>query len=146
MNVHVHVKETALAVMLGHAQYAPEATEGCGLLVGRRYDSGSTIVDRVTEPTTTDRRTRHSYDLDEAFHIAEAERLAELHEAGGDILGSWHTHPQADPVPSPQDLVSWERVRAEDPTQVHVIVGTERVRVWRWIEGSWQGTDLWGST
>lgn len=138
----VHVKPAALAAMRAHAQRDPGAPEGCGLLVGRRYEGNPTIVDSVTEPAPTDRRTRHSYDLDTDYHCAQAARLAALHEAGGEIVGSWHTHPQADPVPSPQDLASWERVRAKEPWQVHVIVGTERARVWRWNGAGWHALEL----
>lgn len=67
----------------------------------------------------------------------EAARLAALHEAGGEIVGGWHTHPQWLPVPSAQDLSEWRRVllaeaesETASPYRVEVIVGTVHVRAW----------------
>lgn len=153
------VKLTAPAItrMRELAQHGIADPEQAGVLVGRYYPTSywmpgsrpgwsryvdSLVVDAITEPGPGCRLERHSFDLDVPHHHREAARLAALHEAGGEIVGGWHTHPQWLPVPSTQDLSEWRRVllaeaesETASPYRVEVIVGTVHVRAWVGVVG-----------
>ncbi|MCU0677891.1 MAG: Mov34/MPN/PAD-1 family protein [Myxococcota bacterium] len=153
------VKLTAPVItrMRALAQHGVTDPERAGVLVGRYYPTSyrmpgsrpgwsryldALVVDAITEPGPRCRLERHAYELDVPHHHREAARLAALHEAGGEIVGGWHTHPQWLPVPSAQDLSEWRRVllaEAESettfPYRVEVIVGTVHVRAWVGVVG-----------
>ena len=80
--------------------------EVCGLLVGR-VEEARVIIDRVVEaPNLNQERARDRYELDpQAFLTTDRE----AREAGLEILGIWHSHPDAPAMPSLTDLErAWE--------------------------------------
>ncbi len=80
--------------------------ETCGLLVGRR-EADRALVSRVVQARNLNvARARDRYDLDpdDFFQADEAAR-----EAGLEILGIWHSHPDHPAVPSETDRSrAWE--------------------------------------
>ncbi|MDX2004485.1 MAG: Mov34/MPN/PAD-1 family protein [Meiothermus sp.] len=123
--------------MLHHRQLGQYDLEACGVLLGRFLVVGERVViDAVTEPLPTDRRTRTTF-VRSSAHQPLVE--AAFRGSGGTQVyaGEWHTHPEALPTPSSQDLTAWreklldERVIVE--TLFFVIVGTRHLNVW---EGS----------
>ena len=82
----------------------PEET--CGLLVGRNH-LGRTEAARATVARNLNReRPRDRYELDPADFLA-ADRAAR--EAGLEIVGVWHSHPDHPAEPSETDrLAAWE--------------------------------------
>jgi len=71
--------------------------ECCGALVGR----DSLVTSAVPLPNTTDEGPRRRF-LVRPSDYREAERAAT--EAGGDLLGFYHSHPDHPAVPSQYDL------------------------------------------
>jgi len=61
------------------------------------------IVDEATGPRRSDWRTRTTY---RPNRRAEQREIAARHAQGLHFIGDWHTHPEALPVPSPQDMES----------------------------------------
>lgn len=90
--------------------------EACGFLLGRLPAEGGTAVVRTARPATNtrsaaDRRRRYLIDPD-AYRVVEREADAE----GLDVVGFWHSHPDAPARPSEYDLEhAW-------PTVAYVIV------------------------
>ncbi|WP_245572760.1 Mov34/MPN/PAD-1 family protein [Lichenihabitans psoromatis] len=76
--------------------------EAGGLLFAR-FDGARTIVDLATGPRPTDRRGRCSYRPD---RMAEQREIDENHATGLHFVGTWHTHPEDRPSPSPVDMAS----------------------------------------
>lgn len=75
--------------------------EACGLLLGRRTEDGVTVdAFRPTGNAAAD--SRRGY-LVPPLDLLAADR--EAHAAGREIVGIWHSHPDAPAVPSPRDVV-----------------------------------------
>jgi proteasome lid subunit RPN8/RPN11 len=100
-------------------------SEGCGVLVGSFGDAVS--VRSVSGAANLSSRGRDRYELD-PLAIVRAER--ESREAGLDVVGFWHSHPDHPAAPSRLDT---ERAWAD---YLYVIVSTTvdgagAVRGWR---------------
>lgn len=74
--------------------------EGCGLLLGRR-DGEAAHVRRVRRARNLNsKRARDRYELDPRDYLAAEKEAA---EAGLEVIGIWHTHPDRSARPSPVD-------------------------------------------
>ena len=94
--------------------------EGCGVLLGREAD-GTRLVERVLpfENRRMDQRDHRYLITPEQFLVAEREGR----EAGLDVLGFFHSHPDHPALPSAFDLEhAW-------PYYSYLIVSVERGRV-----------------
>ena len=105
--------------------------EACGLLLGQAVGE-LVAVDRVLHARNVDYgRLQDHYLLDPDDFLA-ADRVARA--AGLEIVGIWHTHPDAAPRPSATDLeTAWEGYS-------YLIVGiaalgTTKLRTWRLVGG-----------
>ena len=75
-------------------------SEGCGVLVGSAGDDGAVSVRSVSAARNLSERGRDRYELD-PLAIVRAERAAR--EAGLDVVGFWHSHPDHPAEPSRLD-------------------------------------------
>lgn len=127
---------TAAAVkrLRAYAQHNPRQAEAGGALLGRLLlGSDDIVIDDITVPQRSDRRTRTSF-----FRSRRHEEIAldKWRASQGTLayLGLWHTHPERDPVPSFIDRRDWDKAVARDAFAgerlFFIIVGTERIRVW----------------
>jgi proteasome lid subunit RPN8/RPN11 len=111
--------------------------EGCGVLVGAVEGAGEgarVSVRSVSGAANLSPRGRDRYELD-PLAIVRAERAAR--EAGLDVVGFWHSHPDHPAVPSRLDT---ERAWAD---YLYVIVSTSpggslEVHAWRLAAGGGQ--------
>jgi integrative and conjugative element protein (TIGR02256 family) len=124
----------AVVQMQAFAQKRWWNSEAGGVLLGRHLlDSHDVVVDRVTTPQKSDRRSRYSF-----FRSRRHEDLArECWEDQSNTmayLGLWHTHPEADPTPSSVDRNDWSQAVSRDAYEgsrlFFPIVGTKCIRVW----------------
>jgi integrative and conjugative element protein (TIGR02256 family) len=125
----------ACVTMRRYRQIRPNQTEAGGVLLGRLIlDAQDVVVDRVTEPATSDQRSRFSFWRSQRTTqqlVNDAWR-----QSGGtqQYLGEWHTHPEDDPTPSGVDRRNWQRILREAHFESEalwfVIVGRRAVRVW----------------
>jgi proteasome lid subunit RPN8/RPN11 len=74
--------------------------EACGLLGGSAIDGGTALVTSVYPADNTARSAR-VYEVDPRAML-RADRAAE--DAGGAIVGVYHSHTHTDPQPSPTDV------------------------------------------
>lgn len=128
------IVEHALKQMQAFAQHRWWDREAGGVMMGRHLlDSHDVVVDEVSTPQDTDRRSRFNF-----FRSRKHEQVARqrwLHEhSTSAYLGLWHTHPERDPTPSSVDRHDWENAVANDVYEgsrlFFPIVGTECIRVW----------------
>jgi integrative and conjugative element protein (TIGR02256 family) len=96
------ITKDVLAHLTAHRQSRRSHAEAGGQLFAR-FDRARIVVEEATGPRSTDRRTRTSYLPD---RVAEQVEIEERHVRGLHYVGDWHTHPEARPTPSPQDLDS----------------------------------------
>ena len=118
-----------------HRQLGTRSKEAGGVLLGRHLiDGRDVIVDEITEPGGSDRRTFSSF-----FRSLIHQRLAftRWRASGGTCayLGSWHTHPEPTPHPSGVDLKDWQHALARDRYDGNAlffaIVGTRETHIWQ---------------
>jgi integrative and conjugative element protein (TIGR02256 family) len=124
----------AVEQMVRFAQILPEQSEAGGVLLGRHLlESPDVVVDEVTVPQQSDRRSRFSF-FRSRMHEELARRRWMEQKNTLAHLGLWHTHPEEDPVPSSVDRNDWRHAVASDTFEgdrlFFPIVGTSRIRVW----------------
>lgn len=136
-----------LQTMVSLRQDRPSSAEGGGILLGRMIEgSDDVIVDEVTVPTGHDKRTRFF------FFRAKVSGTRKIRQAWRDsrgtrnYLGEWHTHPEARPTPSAQDIQNWRYIMAEARIEqdylFFAILGIEELAVWEWRRGARAPTRL----
>lgn len=128
------ITEQAIEQMLAHVQMRFWHCEAGGVLLGRHLlDSEDVVVDEVTVPQSTDRRTRFSF-FRSKKHEAIAKERWQAEASTLAYLGLWHTHPEDSPTPSSVDRSDWEQAVAKDtfdgPRLFFPIVGRKEIRVW----------------
>lgn len=109
--------------------------EAGGVLVGRLIlDSKDVIIDKASEPSCWDRRTRFRF-LRRARPAQKV--VSKAWQASGgtqNYLGEWHSHPEDVPNPSGVDLDDWQRVVSrssfEQDALFFIIVGRVETRAW----------------
>lgn len=128
------IVDYALEQMLAYAQHHWWNREAGGILLGRHLlDSHDVVVDEVSTPQKSDRRSRFAF-----FRSSRHEHLARQRwleqEKTSAYLGLWHTHPEPDPNPSSVDWRDWQQAVSVDTFEGNSlffpIVGTERIRMW----------------
>lgn len=128
------IVEHAVQQMVAYAQHHWWNCEAGGVLLGRHLlDSHDVVVDEVSTPQKSDRRSKFSF-----FRSSKHEHLARQRWAEQErtlaYLGLWHTHPEPDPNPSSVDRHDWQQAVSGDTFEgdclFFPIVGTERIRVW----------------
>lgn len=124
----------ALKQMQAFAQLRCWDREAGGVLLGRHLlDSHDVVVDEVSTPQNSDRRSRFGF-----FRSSKHEQVARqrwlAENSTSAYLGLWHTHPERDPSPSGVDRRDWSQAVAGDTYEgdrlFFPIVGTHRIRVW----------------
>lgn len=126
--------DEAVQQMLTFRQRSWWQTEAGGALLGRHLlDTDDIVVDEVTTPQKSDRRSRFSFFRSKKHGvIAQSRWLEEASTLA--YLGLWHTHPESDPTPSGVDRNDWNQALSSDTFDgdrlFFPIVGIERIRVW----------------
>ena len=115
-------------------QTCPYSNEAGGVLLGFiDADTGGMLVERITQPSVGDLRTRKSFFRGKQ-HQKEAEAWHRTTGRRGTQLGLWHTHPEPKPIPSPTDQNDLCKVMAtaayDSNGLVYMIVGTKYVGCW----------------
>ena len=88
--------------------------ECCGLLIGH-VDGEAVVIDAIAESANLSERSHDSFEIDLRLRL----RLQkELRGTGRDIIGHYHSHPDAPAAPSERD-----RAQAWEPDMVWLIAG-----------------------
>lgn len=128
------ITRQAVEQLLAHVQKRYWQREAGGVLLGRHLlDSDDVVVDEITSPQSSDRRSRFSFFRSKKHeHIARQRWLAEAHTMA--YLGLWHTHPEDSPTPSSIDREDWLQAVNNDTFDgmqlFFPIVGRKEIRVW----------------
>ena len=103
-NGTVIFSEKVIAHFVRFRQVWPCQREAGGQLFAR-FEGSTVMVEDVSGPRPTDRRSRTSYIPDRA---AEQREIDERFARGLHFVGDWHTHPDKRPQPSVRDTRSIE--------------------------------------
>jgi integrative and conjugative element protein (TIGR02256 family) len=121
----VVITDAALETLLSFRQMRPRDTEAGGQLFAR-FEGDEVVIVEATPPTRLDYRTRFSFRPNRPL---QRRAIAERHRSGLHFVGDWHTHPEARPTPSREDLLGMQecfRLSTHDLSAfLMVIVGTQ---------------------
>lgn len=128
------IVEQALKQMQAFAQRRCWDSEAGGALLGRHLlDSHDVVVDEVSTPQSSDRRSRFGFFRSSKHEQVARQRWLEKNGTSA-YLGLWHTHPERDPAPSGLDRRDWQQAVASDTYEgdrlFFPVVGTDCIRVW----------------
>lgn len=135
----VRLPASVREAMAAHARAAYPA-EACGLLLGSVCSDGNVCIDRAVCAANVAPDPRRWYTIDPATHLRTQR---EARAAGLEIVGYFHSHPDAEARPSKHDLAeAW-------PVVVYLIVSVRQgeageARAWRLDEaaGSFRELDV----
>lgn len=103
-----------LAECIRDAARAAYPDECCGLLIGHQ-EGDALVIDGIAESVNLSDRPRDSFEIDMRLRL----RLQkELRGTGRDIVGHYHSHPDAPAAPSERD-----RAQAWEPDMIWLIAG-----------------------
>lgn len=128
------IVEHALKQMQAFAQRRFWDREAGGVLLGRHLlDSHDVVVDEVSAPQSSDRRSRFAFFRSSKHEQVARQRWLQENSTSA-YLGLWHTHPERDPMPSGVDRRDWAQAVSGDTYEgdrlFFPIVGTDCVRIW----------------
>ena len=128
------IVEHALKQMQAFAQRRCWDAEAGGVLLGRHLlDSHDVVVDEVSTPQNSDRRSRFGFFRSSKHEQVARQRWLEENSTSA-YLGLWHTHPERDPSPSCVDRRDWQQAVSGDTYEgsrlFFPIVGTDCLRIW----------------
>lgn len=128
------IVEQAIKQMQAFSQHRSGDREAGGVLLGRHLlDSRNVVVDEVSTPQSSDRRSRYGFFRSSKHELLARQRWLEESSTSA-YLGLWHTHPEPDPTPSGVDLRDWQKAVAGDTYEgdrlFFLIVGTDCIRIW----------------
>lgn len=118
-----------LDVIGKYIQSDERSLEAGGILLGYRRGPHFQIT-HATEPTKYDKRSRFHFERSSQIHADTA--LEWWRASSGHItyIGEWHTHPEANPIPSTLDRREWRVLAKTLPRNmayVMAIAGTEQL-------------------
>lgn len=127
---------SAVKTLLKYRQVKDFDTEAGGMLLGRLIiDCNDVIIDEVTIPFSSDKRSRFSFFRKKEQAQQLIEKKWQISNGTQIYLGEWHTHPEADPKPSVGiDIKNWhtivKKARFEQNSLLFAILGMSKLRVW----------------
>jgi integrative and conjugative element protein (TIGR02256 family) len=133
-NKILYIRPEALEKMNNYRQLKWTDKEAGGILIGRvLVEDGNFIIDDVSEPMPTDKRTRTRFSRMPEGHQEYFNDVWESVNGRCFYLGEWHTHPERVPVPSSIDRNDWDRLLRlgyETGCLFFVIRGIDELKVW----------------
>lgn len=125
------VLDKPLKAMYRYRQSGLSNYEAGGLLVGYVNDkTGNYTISEITTPGENDIRNRTSFVRKDENHI----QVLEKKKSRGGYIGTWHTHPHKQPVPSVVDIIDWKECMTFNNSAtrylIFLIMGTEFLSVW----------------
>lgn len=132
-NIQLSVNTQVYACWLKHRQMKYNDTEQFGVLIGSRADDESKIwIDTCTSPQNTDTSQRARFIMKDPNHQKMINNAFE--SSGGELgyIGTWHTHPQDNPIASTIDLADWKQCSLRNPDRqlVFVIIGNKQINIY----------------
>lgn len=108
------------------------SSESCGFVLGyMNTDTKNVTLSSLTTPQHNTFNSRVFCKLQTFVHLRQ---LKENERHKNYYMGTWHTHPQSIPFPSPTDWKDWRETLEKDTTGCEfaffVIIGIDEFRVW----------------
>lgn len=128
----VDILSEVLSSMCKWRQNDSFCLESCGFVLGyRNTETKNVTLSSLTIPQHNSFSSRVFCKLQTFVHLRQ---LKENECQKNYYMGTWHTHPQRIPSPSPTDWRDWQETLEKDTTgcdfAFFVIIGIDEFRVW----------------
>lgn len=123
--VFIHYK--VMNIWTGYKQLSSKQNEAFGVLIGCYNNENNIFIRMVTEPYSSDKATRTSFSLKDPKHQKIVSKAFQKSHSLLGYLGTWHTHPEYNPVPSSIDINDWNKcvTRNADRRLFFFIIGKD---------------------
>lgn len=135
-DLDLSISKSVYDLWLQYRQINHSDVEACGILIGTK-DIGTNHywIESVTIPMSKDIRKKNSFTMKDPKHQQTVNRAYVASQGASIYLGTWHSHPQAVPVPSNIDYQDWKRCLKRNPDRdlFFIIIGTEQIKVFTYM-------------
>ena len=131
----IKICNSILQIMYKYIQIVRKSCEAGGILIGRENSGNSNlIIEYVTEPMASDKRSRCRFSRKDKGHLEFFKKVYEENSEIYGYIGEWHTHPENIPHYSFIDANNWKKIGEEmkDRNQYHIIVGIQQDGIWEY--------------
>jgi len=134
-DINLIIEARVIQVIQGMRQTEPTDKESGGMLIGSKIAINKNVVIRdYTMPQKGDDQSRYRFIRRKKRHNALLQKKWEDSNRTVMYLGEWHTHPEANPHYSNQDIRNWRRLLRKSKTFsnyiVFIIGGINFYKVW----------------
>lgn len=135
LNLKIEIAPDVLDIWANHRQLDKKSTEACGVILGSFSEIENTLfIQSCTTPGLQDIRTRYSFKMSDQKHQKAIDNSFEESNSKIFYLGTWHTHPEAFPTPSSQDLREWSKIQTTNKDRIPIflfaIIGFEQISLY----------------
>ena len=146
-NYLVIVQDEVIGIWEKYKQTKNYHNESFGALIGSRDEANKTFwIESCTTPRPQDSATRTGFVMRDSFHQHEVE--TSFHATNGlwGYIGTWHTHPEPDPIPSSIDINDWLECSVRNPDRFlfFFIVGTAQTRAFMKVDNKFIRMNMGG--
>lgn len=126
-DVEVFIHYKVMNIWQSYKQLSSKQNEAFGVLIGCYNEENNIFIRMVTEPYSSDKATRTSFFLKSTKHQKIVSKAFHRSHFLLGYLGTWHTHPEHNPIPSNIDINDWDRciLRNTDRRLFFFIVGQD---------------------
>lgn len=126
-DVEVFIHYKVMKIWQGYKQLSSKKNEAFGVLIGYYNNENNIYIRMVTEPYSLDKATRTSFSLRDPKHQEIVSKAFQRSHSLLGYLGTWHTHPEHNPIPSSIDIGDWDRciLRNADRNLFFFIIGKD---------------------
>lgn len=134
-DINLIIEARVIQVIQEMRQTKPTDKESGGMLIGSKIAINKNVVIRdYTMPQKGDYQSRYRFIRRKKRHNALLQKKWEDSNRTVMYLGEWHTHPEANPHYSNQDIRNWRRLLRKSKTFsnyiVFIIGGINFYKVW----------------
>lgn len=130
----IKINYEVLSLIYDKRQISVSDYESGGMLIGSIIrGTKDIIIEDLTLPIKEDKCLRTSYMRSEKHNELLEQKWFDS-QFTKMYFGEWHTHPQANPFPSSQDIRNWENLMKESKTEtkilLFIIAGIDIFKIW----------------
>ncbi|PFF28429.1 hypothetical protein FA950_24965 [Bacillus thuringiensis] len=134
-DISIEIEKSVIELIETMRQDCPTDNESGGMLIGSILtDSSDFVIRDYTFPLKGDHQSRYKFIRKKQSHNALLQEKWEKSNRTVMYFGEWHTHPEAEPNCSQQDIRNWETLLHKSKTSsdylVFIIGGINFYKVW----------------
>lgn len=135
---NIVILRNVIEKLVTFAQNDSDKPESGGLFIGKLFTGNVLQIEDITYPMKNDIQTRNSF-FRSFDHAKLLDHIWEQSNGIKTLVGTWHTHPEDDPIPSVVDIKEWKKVirnnKHSNALLIFAIVGIGKINFWQKHKG-----------